>query len=123
MNLYPMSKAQQIKISDKIQGVIEKDTQNKVVGRRELVIKLFHIGTGTPSRKDIKNSIASLLNISDELVVVRKISTNYGSGMSLARIHIYDKKEVIERFEPQYLLNRDSGTKKEGEQSGKEKSS
>lgn len=116
-----MSQAQQIKISDKVQGIIQKDIQNKVVGRRELIVKLFHIGVGTPSRKDLKSAVASLLNVPSELIVVRKISTSYGSGISLARVHVYEKKEVLEKFEPQYLLDRDTGTKKQGEQSGKEK--
>ncbi|AWR97148.1 30S ribosomal protein S24e [Acidianus sulfidivorans JP7] len=118
-----MSQAQQIKISDKVQGIIEKDVNNKVVGRRELSIKLFHIGAGTPSREDIRNAISSLLNSPKDLIVVRKISTSYGSGTSIARVHIYDKKEIMEKFEPEYLLKRGTSAKKEGEESGKEKSS
>ncbi|ARM75789.1 30S ribosomal protein S24e [Acidianus manzaensis] len=118
-----MSQAQQVKISDKVQGVIERDISNKVVGRRELTIKLFHIGAGTPSREEIKNAISSLLNSQKDLIVVRKISTSYGSGTSIARIHVYDKKEIMEKFEPKHLLNRGTSAKKEGGESGKEKSS
>lgn len=115
-----MSQAQQIKVSDKVQGVIEKDIQNKVIGRREIIIKLFHIGTGTPSRKDIRTSLASLLNVPADLIVIRKISTSYGAGISIVRAHVYDRKEILEKFEPQYLLDRDAGVKKQGGQGGKQ---
>ncbi len=113
-----MSQAQQIKISDKVQGVIEKDFDNKVIGRRELTLKLYHIGTGTPSRNDIRKAVSEFLNSKEELVVIRKIFTNYGAGISTAKVHVYSNKEALEKYEPKYLLTRGTSTKKEGEQSG-----
>lgn len=109
-----MSQAQQIKISDKVQGVIEKDVENKVIGRRELTIKLFHIGTGTPSRNDVKKALSELLKVNEDLIVIRKIFTNYGAGISTTKIHVYHNKETLEKYEPKHLLTRGTGTKKEG---------
>jgi len=113
-----MSQAQQIKISDKIQGVIEKEFDNKVIGRRELTLKLYHIGTGTPSRNEIKKAISELLNTKEDLIVVRKVFTSYGAGISTARVHVYTNKETLEKYEPKHLLTRGTSTKKEGEQGG-----
>ncbi|AWR94554.1 30S ribosomal protein S24e [Acidianus brierleyi] len=111
-----MSQAQQIKISDKVQGVIERDFSNKVVDRRELTIKLFHIGTGTPSRQELIKSLSQLINAPEDKIVIRKIYTSYGAGISVAKVHIYNKKEILEKYEPKHLLSRGIGKKKEGEQ-------
>ncbi|MCI2415284.1 MAG: 30S ribosomal protein S24e [Candidatus Aramenus sp.] len=116
-----MSQTQQIKVSDKVQGVVERDTFNKVIERREIAIKLFHIGVGTPSREELRKAIAQFLGKPEELVVVRKIFTKYGAGISEARVHIYDKKENLEKYEPKHLLERGTGKKQGGEQSGEQK--
>jgi len=42
--------SQTVKLSDKLSGVVESAKDNPVIGRKEVVIKVFHIGVGTPSR-------------------------------------------------------------------------
>ncbi len=113
--------AQQVKVSDKVQGVVERDVFNKVIERREITMKLFHIGVGTPSREELKKALAQFLGKSEDLVVIRKIFTRYGAGISEARVHVYDKKENLEKYEPKYLLERGAGKKQGGEQSGEQK--
>ncbi|EZQ03132.1 MULTISPECIES: 30S ribosomal protein S24e [Acidianus] len=114
-----MSQAQQIKVSEKVQGIIEKSVDNKVINRKELHLKLFHIGVSTPSRKDLQKTIASLLRYPEEQVVIKEIRTSYGSGISDALVVAYSEKEIAEKFEPKYLLKRGNKAKKEGgEQNG-----
>lgn len=115
-----MSQQAKIKVSDKVEGIIEKETQNKVANRREVSIKLFHIGTGTPSRKEIRKAISSFYNVAEDLVTIRRISTSYGSGISLAKANIYSDKNNAIKYEPKYILDRDAGTKqKKGGGAGK----
>ncbi|MCY0860242.1 MAG: 30S ribosomal protein S24e [Sulfolobaceae archaeon] len=106
-----MSQGIKVKVSDKIEGIVERETQNKVANRKEISVKLFHIGTGTPSRKEIKKAIAAAYNVGEDQVVVRKVSTVYGSGISLAKVNIYANKEDLAKYEPKYILDRDAGTK------------
>jgi len=108
-----MSEAQQIKIkvSEKAEGILEKDIKNSVIGRRELYIKVFHIGSGTVSRKDLIKAIASTFGVSEDLVVIKKVHTLYGAGISYVRANIYNDKKVLQELEPQYLIGRDTGQK------------
>ncbi|BAB65341.1 MULTISPECIES: 30S ribosomal protein S24e [Sulfurisphaera] len=108
-----MSEVQQtkIKISEKAEGIVERDIKNNVIGRRELYIKVFHIGSGTISRKDMIKAIASSYGAQEDLVVIKKIHTLYGAGISYVRANIYNDKKTLQEFEPQYLIGRDTGQK------------
>ncbi|QKQ99787.1 30S ribosomal protein S24e [Metallosphaera tengchongensis] len=107
-----MSQAQQIKVSEKAEALLDNVAENKVIGRKEVKIKIYHIGSGTPSRVDVKKAISNFLGSKEDLVVVRKIFTSYGAGISEAVLHVYSDKETMERFEPIHLIKR--GTKAEG---------
>ncbi|MEM0173998.1 MAG: 30S ribosomal protein S24e [Sulfolobaceae archaeon] len=106
-----MSQQIRVKIGDKVEGVVEKLIENNVIGRKEVFLKLFHIGIGTPSRKEIRAAVAKALSVPEDLIVIRKIFTTYGTGISNARIHVYNSKEILMKFEPKYLIDRDQGTK------------
>jgi len=106
-----MSQQIRFKVNDKVEGIVEKIVENNVIGRKEVFVKLFHIGTGTPSRKEVKKTVASALSVAEDLIVIRKIFTNYGAGISNVRLHVYNNKEVLAKFEPKYLIDRDQGTK------------
>ncbi|MEM1599249.1 MAG: 30S ribosomal protein S24e [Sulfolobaceae archaeon] len=107
-----MSSSQvKVKISDKAEGIVERDFQNSVLGRRELWLKVYHMGSGTPSRKEIIKAVAQSLNVSENVIVVRKVFTTYGAGISNVKLHIYNSRDVLEKIEPKYLLDRDAGTK------------
>ncbi|WP_338600890.1 30S ribosomal protein S24e [Sulfolobus tengchongensis] len=106
-----MSSQTKVKISDKAEGVVERDVQNNVIGRREITLKVYHMGSGTPSRKDIIKAIVQTFGVQDNVVVVKKVSTNYGAGISNVKLHIYNSRDILEKIEPKYLLDRDAGTK------------
>ena len=108
-----MSETQQtkIKVSEKAEGIVERDTKNDIAGRREIYIKVFHIGNGTISRKEIRKAIASTFGVSEDLIVIKKIHTVYGAGISYVRANIYNDMKTLQQFEPQYLIGRDTGQK------------
>ncbi|ABP96360.1 MULTISPECIES: 30S ribosomal protein S24e [Metallosphaera] len=113
-----MSQAQQIKVSDKAEALVENLKENKVIGRKEIKIKVYHIGSPTPSRADIRKAISSFIGAKEDLVVIRKINTGYGAGISEATIHVYSEKDVLSKFEPAHLVNRGNKAKTQGEASG-----
>ncbi|MFP3202109.1 MAG: 30S ribosomal protein S24e [Sulfolobus sp.] len=106
-----MSQQLKVKVSDKVEGVIEREVVNNVLKRREVYVKLYHIGVGTPSRKEVIKALASLYNTGEDLIVIKKTSTIYGAGISYVRANIYENKEILQKIEPQYLIGRDTGQK------------
>jgi len=80
---------------------------NPLVGRREVVLNVFHGGEGTPSRGLLKKAIASLYNVDVNLVYIKSIATERGLGISRVELHIYDNPERARAFEPEYIVKRD----------------
>jgi len=101
-----MSKAKTIDIAG-FTGEIIEEKYNPLIKRREVVVKITHIGKSTPSRAAIKHSLAKYYNVSIEQVIVREINTEYGIGLSKAIVHVYDSVERAKMFEPEYILKRD----------------
>jgi len=86
---------------------IISDRYNKLVGRRELRVVLSHGGRGTPSRKEVIEALKNLLKLPEsQVILVKKLLTEYGMGRSTALIHVYDSLERAKMFEPTYILRR-----------------
>jgi len=98
---------------------IVSDRYNRLVGRRELRVVLSHGGKGTPSRKDVVEALKNLLNLPEnQIILVKKLLTEYGMGRSTAVIHVYDSLERAKMFEPAYLLKRHGILEERGEAKG-----
>jgi len=87
-------------------GEIVSEKYNPLVKRREVVVKIGHVGGGTPSRGVLRQELAKLFNVNVENVYVRKIETEHGIGVSLVKAHIYDSPERARFFEPEYIIKR-----------------
>jgi len=95
-------------LSEEYELKIIEDVQNKVVGRREIKAVIFHIGKGTPSRIEIRRKISEILKVPMENVYVRIIKTEYGTGRSVARIHVYNDPQRAVAIEPEYIIKRNT---------------
>jgi len=82
---------------------VVQERENKLVGRKELVVSIKHVGLGTPSRYEIRERISKMFNVSLELVYVRNLRTEYGKGESFAEVHIYEDQKRALEFEPEYI--------------------
>jgi len=87
-------------------GEIVEEKYNPLIKRREVIIRIAHIGKSTPPRGLIRLEIAKLCNAEIERVYVRKIKTEYGMGVTQAYIHIYDDPSRAKRFEPEHIIRR-----------------
>ncbi|RLE51408.1 MAG: 30S ribosomal protein S24e [Candidatus Methanomethylicota archaeon] len=98
--------------------IVEK-RRNPLIGRLELNVVIHHMGKGTPKRFDIRKAIADQFNTQIDCVYVRNLTTEYGIGRTIGRIHIYDSAERAKLIEPEYLIlrNQPPEEKKEEEQS------
>lgn len=89
---------------------------NKLIGRREFIVKVSHWPAGTPQRKTLREQVAKLLGVDPDLVYVRKVKTEYGMCESLARVHVYDSVERALSIEPQYVVKRNRGEEGKGKE-------
>ncbi|OYT52238.1 MAG: 30S ribosomal protein S24e [Desulfurococcales archaeon ex4484_204] len=85
---------------------VVKERENKLVGRLEVHVIVNHIGKGAPSRLNLVKALSNLYKKGEDLIVVTKILTEYGIGISKAIVHIYSDLNRLRMFEPEYLLRR-----------------
>lgn len=91
---------------DEYSGEVVEEKYNPLVKRREIVLKITHMGKTTPSRGAIRVSISRYYNVDVNRVIVRKVETEYGAGVSKARVYIYDSLDRLIKFEPKYIVKR-----------------
>ncbi|MGC9106405.1 MAG: 30S ribosomal protein S24e [Thermoprotei archaeon] len=103
--------SQTVKLSDKLSGVVESFRDNPTMGRKELVLKVFHVGIGTPSRKELIDGIANAFGAQRDLVLIRRVDTVYGAGISKVIAEIYKDKAIMQKYAPAHLIGRDTGQK------------
>jgi len=87
---------------------IIEDFHNKVIGRREIKAVIYHLGKGTPPRIKVREKTSEILKIPIDRVYVRTIKTEYGTGRSIARIHVYENSQRAIAIEPEYIIKRNT---------------
>lgn len=92
-------------IDDYLCEVVSEE-YNALIKRREVLLKIQHVGKGTPSRSVIREAVAKFYNVNVDQVVVKKIETEYGWGVTNVHIHIYPSVEQAKLFEPEYVFKR-----------------
>ncbi len=98
--------AKNIKIGEEYSGEVVKEVYNPLVKRLEIVVKVSHIGKGTPSRGLVRKAIADTYDVDINRVYVRKIESEYGWGVTSIVVHIYDTPERAKLFEPKHIIAR-----------------
>jgi small subunit ribosomal protein S24e len=73
---------------------VEKDFDNKMLKRREMLVSLEFEGA-TPSREEIKRSLADKFNLKRENIVVVRTGQLYGTKKGSVLIHEYYDKEAM----------------------------
>ncbi len=96
-----------VKLANKYDAEIVEEKYNALIGRIEVLLKLSHLGEGTPARALIKQELARIYNKEPELVFIRKIHTEHGLPVSFIEAHVYDNTERARKFEPEYIVKRD----------------
>ena len=93
---------------------ILEDKENKLLNRREVLFEVYHedIG-GTPTRKDIKMKLASILKKEADLLFIKKMETKRGTKVSVGTVNVYNSLEEAKRVEPEYIIKRNLPAEKE----------
>jgi len=86
---------------------IIENKENKLLGRKEIVAKLANTGA-TPKRADIKASIAKVLKVDGDLVIVNEVSNSFGDSNIKIKAKVYDSKEVLEQNARPHMVKRNT---------------
>ncbi|MFB6469762.1 MAG: 30S ribosomal protein S24e [Vulcanisaeta sp. AZ3] len=77
--------------------------ENKVIGRKEVTVEVWHVGLPTPGRLQLREEIAKALGVDVKQVYVIRVLTDYGRHRSTVEAHVYDDPNAGERIEPLYV--------------------
>ena len=96
---------------------IIKDNKNSLLNRRELDFIVKYEGS-TPSRNDVKNKLAAMLNAPLELLVIQRIKTEFGMQEAKGYAKLYEDAARMKEVELEFVLKRNAipGAVTEGEE-------
>jgi small subunit ribosomal protein S24e len=93
--------------------------ENPLLKRKEVKFRVEHTQGKTPTRLDIKRSIASELQVSDKLVFVKRMHTMTGTSIAVGDANAYESAEQAKLIEPAYIIKRNSPPEKPKEEEAK----
>lgn len=77
-------------------------SRNELLKRMNLFVKIR--SNKTPSKKELQTKIASVLAVDNSLVVVDKISQEFGSKISNAYVKVYDDINTLKKVELEHNI-------------------
>lgn len=98
---------------------IKNETDNKLLNRRELLVRVDYEGKQTTSKAELEAAIANTKKVDFMKVQVSKIFSDNGRTAGTAWIRIYDEP-VVEKIEAQKKVDAEKA-KKEAEAKPEEK--
>jgi len=93
--------------------IIDK-RRNELLKRLEVKFRVDHEKSGTPTRLQIRQGLAGILDVDEEKIYVKKIETKTGTNIAFGKANIYDSLSQAEYVEPKYIVLRNK-PKTEGE--------
>lgn len=95
----------------KIEVVSQK--KNPLLKRSEVMLRADHSGNPTPSRYELLDTISSTLKTQKEKIIIERIITKPGAGISEIKVHAYEKQEEIPKHKLEKMKRRTKPPKKE----------
>ena len=91
--------------------------ENPLLKRKEVQFKVEQGLKGkTPARLDVKRSLAGELQVSDQLVFIKRMKTMTGTSTAVGDANAYETLEQAKRIEPDYIIKRNSPPEKPAEE-------
>jgi small subunit ribosomal protein S24e len=85
---------------------ITQESENVLLGRKQIRFKIFHRGTATPSREDARKKLAAQFNVELERVIITKLISKYGHEYTEGIARVYETTEKATQLERKYILKR-----------------
>ncbi len=92
----------------KIQVV--KKQKNPVLHREEIDFKIEDAKI-VPSRKEVRQQLAALLNAKEDVIIVQNIMHEFGQHLVKGYAKLYENGDFLKQVELQYMVNRNTGQK------------
>ena len=84
--------------------IIEED-ENPMLHRTDVTFELTH-DDATPSRLQVRDSLAAKLNKDADEVVVRKLDTKFGMRKTVGAAKVYETADAATEVEQDHMLER-----------------
>ncbi|MFO7792993.1 MAG: hypothetical protein R6W73_08470 [Candidatus Saliniplasma sp.] len=85
---------------------IEKEKENKLLNRRELVFIVTYGPNPIPSRDSIRDRISNFMDVSKDTVIIDKINSEFGMNKTKVLTRVYNSKEDTLQYESKHSLQR-----------------
>jgi small subunit ribosomal protein S24e len=86
---------------------ITQQRYNPLLKRKEIVFELDHAQTrGTPSRLEVRKTLAEMLKANLDVVYVKLIETKAGTMLAKGEANAYDSAQQARLIEPKYIIVR-----------------
>ncbi len=85
--------------------ILEKK-QNTLLNRTEVEFELTHSNEQTPKRDVVRDMISKELKATKDTVVVERIRSEFGRGISIGYAKVYTSKEIAVKTERDHILKR-----------------
>ncbi len=96
---------------------VESERYNPLLKRKELHLRVSFNGK-TPSRAEIREKIAGLMNAEQNRLVIDYVKNEFGKREAKVYVKIYDSAEAMKAIEERHILERNfpemKAEKKEG---------
>ena len=76
------------------------ENYSKLLHQKIIEVEIAHPGKATPSKDEIKKEIAKTAKAKEDLITIKKIKTDFGSGSSIVTAYVYDSEEDLRKIEP-----------------------
>lgn len=100
--------------------LIREDKNNPLLNRRELDFVVKYEGS-TPSRSDVRNKLAAMLNAPLKLLVIQRMTPIFGMQETKGYAKLYEEESYMKKIELEHVLKRNpdptSAENAEGEES------
>jgi len=94
---------------------IIKDTTNPLLKRRDISVRIKN--KITPTRIEVKNKMAAILNSKPEFIVIDNMNAIFGKQETIATAYIYQDETRLKQLAHQHLIARDAPKVVEGAES------
>ncbi len=92
---------------------IIKDKTNPLLQRRDISVAVKN--KTTPTRIELKNKLAAILNSKPELIVIEHLRTVYGKQEMVGTAYVYQTEERLKLISHKHLVARDAPKVVEGQ--------
>jgi len=86
--------------------------ENQLMGRKEVEASVS-FDAATPKRAELKGAIGGKIAANPDLMVVRKVSPNFGTKSVKVLSYVYSSKETLMSVEPKHIKVREGFAQKE----------